>query len=257
MFIIPKSFWKVQRGTHKKLNHDTYRGRGVFATRDIPAGMVIGDYSGIMVRPDDEDEEKHGLYYMWYNDKVTILANPKKDGIHLINHSCAPNCWMYPYKGHTLYIATRKIFKGEELTVSYLLGTPEDEEIPCQHTCKCATPLCTGTMHNSDEASERWGDFEAKHHQERYNKKLPAPFGEMLPILDSYPESRPVDLSFPVFGSLLAPALTCKERTLPLIPILRKRIIENGRQLYFKNLKLNVYGIIDKAILSSARPFRK
>src|SRR5579872_260473 len=120
MFLIPASSYRI-----KKLGK---KGRGVFANCDIPANQVIGVYAGIIMRPKDEDEQKNGLYTMLGGERFDVLANPKDIGVHLVNHSCANNCDIYPYRGYMLYVATRKIFEGEEISVNYMLGKADASE---------------------------------------------------------------------------------------------------------------------------------
>ena len=244
MFLIPDSYITVK----KTRDH----GRGVFAAKDIEAGTVIGDYLGTIVHEDDEDEIKHGLYYLYFNEKATIYASPREKGIHLINHSCAPNCWMRTWKGRTLYFATRHIFKGEQVTVSYLLGTAEDEEIPCQHTCKCGTLVCTGTFHNSQEASDRWEDFDSKG-QEKYFKKVPGKYGSKLPPLPAYPKTIADNPISNIFGSFDKPPLACPEVKLPPAKLLRQRIRETGRRLYFPNVGYEAWGFMNGVLTGKTR----
>src|SRR5271156_946613 len=115
MFLIPSSWYRV-----KQLKR---RGRGVFVLHDIEPGTVIGDYLGKIVKPYSNNEKKHGLYDMQCGLYYDVVADPKKVGVHFINHSCANNVEMYPYHGgHVLFVAIRKIFKGEELGINYGLG---------------------------------------------------------------------------------------------------------------------------------------
>ena len=99
-------------------------GRGLYTEIDLKAGTAIGDYIGKVVRTAEfvTNEDDVGLYLMYYHDQASIYPNDLKgNGIHLINHSCTPNSWLFSYRGHTLFFTLRRIFPGEELTVSYLL----------------------------------------------------------------------------------------------------------------------------------------
>ncbi len=247
MFVIPKSFYSVRK-TRGRIPTD--KGRSVFAKKDIPAGSVIGDYQGKVVRPDSEDEVRDGLYTMWCNAKCDILANPKVEGMHFLNHSCANNCDVFPYKGHMIVFAARHIYKGEELTIDYSLTPCEDKKIPCVfHACSCDRRICTGTMHASAGANpEAWEKF-VKQKQGKYYRKLPAPFGKNVPSLAKYPKLVGLYSIYNIFGTEKHPPAVFRDRSLPKIAELSKRIRETGRQLRFPNLHFQVYGIRDGVVL--------
>lgn len=150
MFLISPLWYHVKKIKGK--------GRGVFALHDIEPGTVIGDYLGKIIKPYSNNEKKNGLYDMQCGVHYDVMADPKKIGIHLINHSCANNCEMYPYRGgHVLFVALRKILKGEELTINYGLGVQDEKDIPCAlHACHCGSKICRGTMHEAENHYERW-----------------------------------------------------------------------------------------------------
>lgn len=179
MFLINKNFWEVRKTKHK--------GLGVFAKKKIKAGTVVGDYLGkvIKITDYDFDRDKAGLYVMFYTDEALIFPDLAKPGIHLINHSCSPNCFMYFYQNHTLFFALRDISIGEELTISYQLA-PKENCNPCTHVCKCGSDNCTGSMHLSEEKYQAWQKF-----QDAQKKNTPPPkivFDKNLPKLKSYPK---------------------------------------------------------------------
>ena len=113
MFLIPEDFWEVRKTAEK--------GLGVFAKKEILAGTVIGDYLGKVIKTAEYDLERDakGLFLMYLNDSASIYPDLSKPGIHLLNHSCEPNCWIYCFRGHTLFFALRNIKKGEELYCHY------------------------------------------------------------------------------------------------------------------------------------------
>src|SRR3989344_5884212 len=222
MFLIPQNKWVIK-------NTET-KGRGVFATEEIPIGTVIGDYVGKLIRPEEEDEyeRKYGLYVMEFNDQASIFADPSKTGVHLLNHSCANNCDTYPYQGHTLVFALRHIFKDEELTISYILDAPSDEDTKT-YPCFCQSPLCRGTMHATSNESERVGkhidDLKSDGH---HSDILPVDFGKELPPLAEYPvilEYEDIkEEVYDIFGSLIVSPLECQESKLPPLAEIRKKI---------------------------------
>lgn len=176
MFLIPEDFWEVRQTKDK--------GRGVFAKKDINPGVVIGDYIGKVYESAKEDFyfKDKDLYLMYYSDEAFIYPDLKKKGIHLLNHSCTPNCWMYTYKGHTLFYALRKIFAGEELTISYQLP-PQKNELKCF----CQSDKCKNTMHLTEEEYQSWLKVHAL--QSKKTKRAPIKYGKVLPLLKSYPKN--------------------------------------------------------------------
>ena len=250
MFLIDSSSYTVRTLKQK--------GRGVFARRSIAAGTVIGDYTGAIVRPEDENEKRDGLYTMTGGKYFDILADPKKIGIHLLNHSCANNCTIYPYGGHTLFVALRRIFPGEEMTVGYMLGTADEKDIPCLlHACHCGTRICTGSMHDAEIKDAAWDRFE-KRSKETWYKKLPGKYGTQFPPLAGYPKfinlATGAKYQFAAFGTEMKPSAVYRNAVLPpllrLIPMIR----DTGRRLAFPKLRLVVYGVKNNLII--AEPLR-
>ncbi len=182
MFLIKNDSWQIKKTKEK--------GFGVFVKKEIKAGTIIGDYLGKVIKTAqyDLDRDKEGLYLMFYTNEASIYPDLKKPGIHLLNHSCSPNCWIYIYRGHTLFFALRNIKPGEELTISYLLS-PKDNCNPCSHTCKCQSQLCTGSMHLSKVKYKVWQKFQ--NNQKKKTKTFKAIFNKFLPKLTSYPKIIP------------------------------------------------------------------
>ncbi|MBI3341600.1 SET domain-containing protein [Candidatus Curtissbacteria bacterium] len=186
MFLIKNDFWEIKKTEHK--------GLGVFAKKEIVAGTIIGDYLGKVVKTAQHDlqKDKGEIYLMYYTDEASIYPDLKKPGTHLLNHSCQPNCWIYIYQGHTLFFTLREIKPGEELTISYLLDPKDETCNPCVHDCKCASKLCTGTMHTSKEKYGKWQKFQNSQKKTKIKKVA---FGKNLPKLTSYPKVEIRDLT--------------------------------------------------------------
>lgn len=178
MFLLPPDSWKILK-TKKK-------GLGIFTKEPICAGTVIGDYLGKIIKTAEYDLEndKKGLFLMYFSDKASIFPDLDSPGIHLLNHSCVPNCWIYMYCGHTLFFALRKINPGEELTISYLLS-PDDDCRSCTHICMCESVHCTGTMHLSKSKYEKWQAFQNS--KIKNMKRTKILYGRSLPKLKKYP----------------------------------------------------------------------
>lgn len=183
MFLLTDDYWQI-KATYEK-------GLGVFTKKEIRAGTIIGDYLGKVIKTSqyDLEKDKAGLFLMYLTDEASIYPNLKKPGIHLLNHSCTPNCWIYTYRGHTLFFTLRDIEPAEELTISYLLS-PKDETCKnCPHDCRCDSKLCTGTMHLAQDKYEKWQKFQDS--QNKKKKKIQVTFGKNLPKLTSYPKINP------------------------------------------------------------------
>ncbi len=194
MFLIPNEFWEIKTTKEK--------GLGVFTCQEIQKGTIIGDYLGKVIKTIEYDFKKDtkNLYLMYFSDTASIYPNLTKSGIHLINHSCSPNCFIYTYRGHTLFFAFKKIKKGEELTISYLLS-PKGKCNPCWHICKCRNKNCIKTMHLPEDKYQRWQEFQKK--QEKRTKKSRIIYGHDLPKLKSYPAILPSDPIYKVITDLI------------------------------------------------------
>ncbi len=242
MFLIPESSWEIQEVENM--------GKGVLAKKDIPAGTVIGDYIGKILRPEDEDNvDNNGHFYlMYYHDRASVYPDLKKPGIHLLNHSCAPNCWMYTYKGHTLYFAIRHIFKGEELTVSYLLSPLDKTCAPCTHLCSCKSPLCFQTMHLSPKRYDEWDAFHDRQASKTERERVT--FGETLPLLSAYPKSIPDNSMYVLFGAEKHLPIKIDSKSIPSKTEIRALIRETGRKIQFSQLNLQVQGVFEDLIIS-------
>lgn len=245
MFLSP-SLYAVRKVPKK--------GRAVFALHDIPAGTIIGDYVGTLTHPDDEDEKKTGLYTLGLNDKTDVLADPKKPGVHLINHSCMPNCGMAPAdEGHTVYVAVRRIFKGEELTVDYLMSPPDDETTPCPHTCHCGTLFCRGTMHSNFEISDAWEAYYKKKQKKYYRRRLGL-FGTELAPLSKYPKHVPDNPLWDIFAHTTKKAITVRGAKFPNEKSVRELLRVNGAPLKFVELGFEVIGVLNGRVVGRKIP---
>lgn len=244
MFLIPEKSWEVKNVKGK--------GKGIFVKQDIPAGTIIGDYTGRVIHPKDEDMVESGdhFYLMYYHDYASIYPDLSKPGIHLLNHSCTPNTWMYTYRGHTLYFAIRKIFKGEELTVSYLLDPQDKECKPCTHICHCGAIICFQTMHLSGKRYEEWVTVHDA--QEKKTKPEKVKYGEELKPLDSYPTSLPDHPVYTLFGCETKLPVKIISKKIPTKTEIRRIIRETGRTIQFSNLNLRVHGVFEDLLVSQS-----
>lgn len=244
MFLIPPTSWEVKEVPD--------HGKGVFVKKEIAPGTIIGDYVGRVIRPQEEDTVEKGahFYLMYYHDYASIYPDLTKPGIHLLNHSCAPNTWMYTYKGHTLYFAIRRIFPGEQLTVSYQISPQDKHCAPCTHVCSCDSVLCFQTMHLSERRYNEWAEFHDK--EEQKTKRERVTFGEILPPLDTYPEYLPDNSLYTLFGARNELSVKLMDKKVPPRNEIRKIIRDTGRTIQFARLNLKVHGVFENLVITSS-----
>ncbi|MBI4449245.1 SET domain-containing protein-lysine N-methyltransferase [Candidatus Woesearchaeota archaeon] len=133
---------------------------GAFATRNIPKGTRVIEYTGEKVTSEEckrredqylaehkQDPAKGGVYLFELDDDWTIDANRTEDIAKYINHSCDPNCEIEMNNGHIWIVALRYIAAGEELTYNYGFDIEDVEDYPCQ----CGSARCVGYILDEDE----------------------------------------------------------------------------------------------------------
>ncbi len=243
MIFLPPTFWEIKDSVKK--------GKGIFATKDILPGVLIGDYLGKVLRTATEAnfENDRNLYLMYYSDQACLYPeNPSLPGVHLLNHSCTPNSWMYLYKGHTLFFTLRKIFIGEEVTTSYLFS-PNALCIPCPHVCLCGSEFCTRTMHLTQNEYIQWKDFSEE--EAKKTKKTHIRYGKLLPSLSSYPTSFPDHSIYPLFGSTSISSSIQNDSSLPSIKKIRQLIRDSGKTLEFSSLGVRVKGVKENKLYTT------
>lgn len=242
MFLLPQTSYEIRKTQH---------GRGVFATKDIEPGTIIGDYLGQVIPVEDEEKYEEGkdhFYLMYYDDDVSIAPDGNTPGIHLINHSCTPNTWMYTYHGHTLYFALRKIFKGEELTVSYQIGPVDEDCNPCEHLCTCGSTICKGTMHLSQEQYDKWLELEEK--EEGATRRKEESSGDMLQQLAFYPHIIPDHPIYTLFGAVSKEPAINLATSLPSLDEIRQQLRDTGTIIIYSNLGIKVHGIYNELLVA-------
>ena len=126
-------------------------GRGVYATKPIPKGARIIEYTGKRVLwenvPDDLVDPHTFLFGL---DNGIEVIDPTTDGneARWINHSCDPNCEAIEENGRVFIYALRNLRPGEELFYDYALQVdePVTREVAEESRCFCGTSRCRGTM---------------------------------------------------------------------------------------------------------------
>ncbi|BGP48228.1 histone methyltransferase set1 [Rhodotorula kratochvilovae] len=125
-------------------------GYGLFALEHIPAGDMVIEYVGELIRQQVADRrekayERQGIgsSYLFRVDEDLVVDATKKGNLgRLINHCCAPNCTariitINGVKKIVIYAKTN-IEPGEEVTYDYHFPIEEDNKIPCL----CGAPTC-------------------------------------------------------------------------------------------------------------------
>ena len=120
------------------IRNSTIHGLGVLAEKDIGAGEVIIDWKGCTEFLNEQEiqalPEGERKYLSFIDDQHVLFKPPAR----FVNHSCNPNA--RGVKGYD--VATRKILRGEEVTVDYIV-----EQVPGLNLkCHCGTSSCRGFL---------------------------------------------------------------------------------------------------------------
>lgn len=131
------------------------QGKGAFATRRIPAGVRLIEYTGERLTPTQADArypdvpgERHHTYLFAIDDDVVIDAAVGGNAARWINHSCAPNCDAVIEDGRIWIETIRTVAPGEELAYDYQYVL-EERHTPAakrRFPCSCGARSCRGTL---------------------------------------------------------------------------------------------------------------
>jgi uncharacterized protein len=140
------------RSIWARLHDSPIHGRGMVASRLIPAGTRVIEYTGEKVtKPEAERRDAarvarrsagaDGCVYLFeLNARYDVDGDVSWNTARFINHSCAANCEPQIVRGRIWIIALRDIQPGEELTYDYGF----DYEQWRDHPCRCDAPDCVG-----------------------------------------------------------------------------------------------------------------
>ena len=135
-----------------RVRRSKIHGRGVVATKDIPAGTRIIEYVGERITKAESDRRdnaraerakagKDGCVYIFeINQRHDLDGDVTWNTARLINHSCEPNCESEKVRGRIWISARRDIAKGEELTYDYGFDVENWQD----HRCLCGSKKCVG-----------------------------------------------------------------------------------------------------------------
>jgi SET domain-containing protein len=123
-------------------------GLGLFATRRIPKGKKIVEYTGPRV-PNDEVERSNGKYFFGVNKKWSIDGSRRDNIARYINHSCGPNAEAIITRDRVWIWSKKAIQPGEEIAYHY--GKEYFDGIIKDIGCKCAR--CAPRIHGKNHRS--------------------------------------------------------------------------------------------------------
>lgn len=114
-------------------------GLGLFATRDIGKGEIVVEYRGPRiptVLAQEIDRRRGNKYLFEIDERWTIDGRTRDNPARYVNHACKPNAEAEYLRGRMLFMARRRIRRGEEITIDY---GEEHMELYFKHGCRCAT----------------------------------------------------------------------------------------------------------------------
>jgi hypothetical protein len=115
-----------------ELRESPVHGIGAFATEDLPAGSVIGEYTGIkMLKTDFIKQYGSDIQHVYWtkqnfpNSVVMIAKGEHRNFITFVNESAEPNVAL---RKRMLY-ALKNISSGSELFLRYDSAYPRDYQL--------------------------------------------------------------------------------------------------------------------------------
>jgi SET domain-containing protein len=138
------------RSTLLQVRPSSVHGRGVYATKFIPADTRIIEYTGERISWEDAPNDENDPHTFNFGLENGEVINPEIGGneARWINHACDPNCEAIEEDDRIFIYAMRDIEAGEELFYDYALEidepiTPESKK---EFECHCGAENCRGTM---------------------------------------------------------------------------------------------------------------
>lgn len=113
-------------------------GLGLFASAPIGKGVAIVEYTGarIPTRLARELDRRRANKYLFEIDRRwTIDGSARANVARYVNHACRPNAEAELVRGRMLFVATKRIRPGEEITIDY---GEEHMQLYFRDGCRCA-----------------------------------------------------------------------------------------------------------------------
>lgn len=130
-------------------------GHGLFATRDLPKGFVLGEYAGERIthaqaneRWSGRDETDAHTFLFTVSSRTVIDGNSGGNDLRFINHRCQPNCEAQIKRGRVYIVTRKRIRSGEEIAIEYNIEREDDDppDVDEIYACRCQSARCRGTM---------------------------------------------------------------------------------------------------------------
>ena len=119
-------------------------GKGVFATRGVRAGALLGEIARPLVRYSQVPQKGEPGYGHTIQLKRGWWLLLDHSPFYFLNHSCEPNTRAV-FRGTRLRIVAAKAIRaGDELTFDY--GSVAFADDPYEITCRCGTKRCRGRV---------------------------------------------------------------------------------------------------------------
>ncbi|MDM0014464.1 SET domain-containing protein [Variovorax sp. J22P168] len=136
-------------------------GLGAFATRDLPAGVLLGLYEGRRYTADQvaaRTWDNQLTYLFMLSNGETIDGGKGGNATRHLNHSCDPNCEAVEEYDDAGRLDLRfqtlvPVAAGEELFIDYGL-TADDGSPASDYPCRCGAATCRGTMLDTEPREE-------------------------------------------------------------------------------------------------------
>jgi SET domain-containing protein len=135
------------------IKRSTIGGKGLFATKNIPAGKLVAIVEGPIVPNDEDSCKKYGPHYLHAVSYSKAILN--SNFTKYTNHCCDPNCGL---KEGINIVALRDIKSEEEITIDY-----DTLDYEWEMECNCASPNCRkvlrGYRYLSSSLKKRYKGF--------------------------------------------------------------------------------------------------
>ena len=137
---------------HIEIKKSSVHGRGVFATRGIASGERLGVYASGRHTPGKHplvDAGREFTRVFASSDGSSTDGSVQGNATAHLNHSCEPNCEAIEERDadgqlQIVFLALRRIRRGDELFIDYSLQTEPDDA--GEYACWCTSQKCRGTM---------------------------------------------------------------------------------------------------------------
>ena len=147
---MPKKTKTRKPAPRIEVRESRVHGRGVYATKPIPKGARIIEYTGQRVQWEDATDDENNPHTFLFGLESGKVINPEIGGndARWINHCCDPNCEAIEEDDRIFIYAMRHIEAGQELFYDYAMeiDEPVTEESKKEFACQCGSSNCRGTM---------------------------------------------------------------------------------------------------------------